>query len=394
MDVWILDKNLHKVGIIDAFKSFLWVDKYNDVGECELYIPVTKYLFDLLLMGAYIKRSDRDNPCVIRKKEMKTDVQNGDFLIVEGKSGTSFLDQRIVWDTTTINGSLEAGLLNMVDTALGSTATSDRQLKRANNTRLFYVESPALTTVNVNEQISYKNLGAVVRDRCALNNWGYRVRLNNDRLNFGFYKGTDRSSTVIFATKYDNLKSSDYKEDLKNYRNITLVAGEGEGAARRKVTVGSGSGTERYELFTDAKDLSRTITYGELTTAYPNGTIAPDGQMQHYYYIALPSTEIIAEVYSNNPASSDEVTLSLNYYDSYLRARGNDALAEHTEVKYFDASIAMNANFKYNTNYFLGDIVRIENQYGIGAKARITEVVEAWDRNGYSIEPKLEYISD
>ena len=40
----------------------------------------------------------------------------------------------------------------------------------------------------------------------------------------------------------------------------------------------------------------------------------------------------------------------------------------------------------------MGDLVSVENEYGISMKARIVEVIEVNDENGYSIEPKFEYI--
>ena len=42
----------------------------------------------------------------------------------------------------------------------------------------------------------------------------------------------------------------------------------------------------------------------------------------------------------------------------------------------------------------MGDLVTVENEYGISVKARITEVVEVYDDNGYSIEPKFEYLEE
>ena len=42
-------------------------------------------------------------------------------------------------------------------------------------------------------------------------------------------------------------------------KTVTLVGGEGEGADRRYTTVGGGSGLNRRELFTDARDISSNV---------------------------------------------------------------------------------------------------------------------------------------
>ena len=47
--------------------------------------------------------------------------------------------------------------------------------------------------------------------------------------------------------------------------------------------------------------------------------------------------------------------------------------------------------YKYKENYNLGDYCKVKNKYGIEVEGQIVEVVETWDVNGYSIEPKFEY---
>lgn len=55
--------------------------------------------------------------------------------------------------------------------------------------------------------------------------------------------GVDRSTgqnvndPVFYSTELDDVLESDYDYDSRNYRNVTLVAGEGEGADRVSVTV-------------------------------------------------------------------------------------------------------------------------------------------------------------
>ena len=38
-------------------------------------------------------------------------------------------------------------------------------------------------------------------------------------------------------------------------------------------------------------------------------------------------------------------------------------------------------------DFFLGDIVQIENEYGIQAQPRIIEIIESEDENGISVIP-------
>ena len=41
VEITVLNSSLEAVGIIDKYQSFIWTDRYNDVGEFELCLPVT-----------------------------------------------------------------------------------------------------------------------------------------------------------------------------------------------------------------------------------------------------------------------------------------------------------------------------------------------------------------
>ena len=68
-------------------------------------------------------------------------------------------------------------------------------------------------------------------------------------------------------------------------------------------------------------------------------------------------------------------------------------MAEFGAVTSFEGTIEPNTTFVYGQDYFLGDLVTIQNSFGITVQARITEIIEVDDDNGSSVEPKFEYIS-
>ena len=56
----------------------------------------------------------------------------------------------------------------------------------------------------------------------------------------------------------------------------------------------------------------------------------------------------------------------------------------------FAGTVEPDINYKYKKDYNLGDIVKIINEYGLSAKARITEVIESWDESGYTCIPTFD----
>ena len=431
-DVYVLNRNLETIGIIDSYKSLIWASRYRTVGDCELYVPATTENLTMLKKNNFLMRIDNNMICQIKKIELDTDSEEGNYLIVTGYDVKQWLDQRVIWGTMNVDGNVENFIRSMVDKALGNAGLYARQIVNLNGSRIFYLGTAAgFTEVNT-EQASYKNIGEKVRDYCLKYGWGYRVVLSNNLLYFQLYKGTDRTSSVIFSDAYENLATTKYIEDETNMGNVALVAGEGSGAARSRNVSGYAEGIDRYEIYVDAKDISKTITWGDLTNLYPttdsggqgyisgNATSGwtykmnyiniqivdsdqltnlkatyPDGQEitiggNDYYQIY---NEVIADLPSNTLEDSDDVKLRDVVYSVYLLTRGYEKLAEFGAVTSFEGTVEPNTTFIYNKDYFLGDLVTIQNQFGITVEARITEVIEVNDDNGYSVEPKFEYIS-
>ena len=431
-DVYVLNTNLEPVGIIDSYKSLIWANRYKSVGDCEIYVPATMENLNLLQKNYYLMRNDDDMVCQIKKLEITTHAEDGNYIIATGYDVKQWLDQRVVWSTMNADGNVETFIRNMVNGALGNPSLSARQIVSGNGTRIFYLGDPAGFTEVITEQVSYKNVGEKVRDYCMKYGWGYKVVLGNNLFWFVLYKGTDRTNTVIFSEEYENLAASSYKVDETNMGNVALTAGEGHGSERSRNVSGYAEGVDRYEIYVDAKDISKTITFGDLTALYPTtdtggqGYISgsastgytynmnyvniqiidsdqltnlqqayPDGHLitvdgNQYYQIY---NEVIADLESDSPEESDNVVLRDVIYSVYLLTRGYEKLAEYGAVTSFEGTIEPNASFVYKKNYFLGDLVTVENNYGISVGARITEVIEVNDDNGYTVEPKYEYIS-
>lgn len=429
-DVYVLNKNLDIVYVIDTYKSCIWSNRYVELGDCELYIPANPYLLGILLKDYYLVRLNDDMVCRIKKVELTTDVENGDYIIVTGKDTKDLCDQRIIWDTIGCNGNLETFIRQMVTSSLISPSLQSRTALKPNGDPLITLGTAAGFTDVLTGQVSYKNLGEKIRDYCTKYGWGYKVILNDNILNFVLYKGADRSDSVIFSDDYENLDATTYIQDVTSMGNVALVGGEGEGSARSKNVSGSAEGTDRYEIFVDAKDITHTVAWSDLVALYP--TTASGGQgyfatesgqpvyRLNYLNIQIVDEEqllrlrskypsgavvtidgidyyqvsniTIADVPSTSPSSSDNVTLRDVIYDVYLLNRGYEKLADYGEKISFNGTIEPNITFEYKKDYGLGDIVTVENQYGVSASVRIVEVIEVDDDDGYSVQPKFQII--
>lgn len=426
IEVYVFNKSLQMVGMVDAYKSLIWVPRYQETGDCEIYLEASAENIALFQMGYYLARLDDDMVCKIDYLQIDTDTEDGNYLLVKGTDAKGILDQRIIWETSTCNGPVEDFTRQLVTEALITPTDPDRQIS------LIELGAAAGFSEAVSEQVSYKNLGAKIREYCKTYGWGYRLTLTaTNKLAFSLYKGVDRSNEVFFSDDYENLSSSSYIDSCQDMTNTALIGGEGEGSDRIKAELGVAAGIDRFEIFVDADDLSTQLKYSEVVAAFPGGFIAEDERGGKWYYtlssLRIPIVDaehqawlearyegavvtIDGELYYGmtypvyialiaiqetepTPADDDTVTLEQLIYHSYLLNRGTEHTAGSGERESFAGSVITDVTFMYKRDYFLGDIVYVENEYGIGADARIVEVIEAVDENGYTVEPTFEYIS-
>lgn len=347
MNVYILDKSFNIIDLVDDYESCIWNIYYFNVGDFELYLPATPKNVELLKIGRYLVR-DKDvindnlyNVMVIRTLNIKTDVELGNYLTVTGKCLKSILQRRIVWSQTILSGKVENCLRLLVNDNAINPVKAERKI-----TQLQLGELKNFTET-MRKQITGENLGDSIVDICITYGIGWRVYVNPDkRMVVDFYKGLDRSDSqnvntrVTFSVDYGSLLTSNYILNAEEYKNVALVAGEGEGIARKTVSVGTASDLERYEIYVDSRDSS--TNEGEITEAE---------------------------------------------YLEQLKEAGMDELETLKYTESFEGDIEPYGNFIYGTDYHLGDIVNVVNEYGITATPRIIGVIESNSNEGMSVIP-------
>ena len=125
-----------------------------------------------------------------------------------------------------------------------------------------------------------------------------------------------------------------------------MVIGEGDIEDHLSTVVGGGWFTRR-EMFTDASDISQDTA---------------------------------------------EALLSDEEYLAQLTQKGNEDLAENSFEKKFEGQLDTTGVFVYGVDFFLGDIVQIVNEYGVKAKARVSELIHSYSLSGQDIYPTFTII--
>lgn len=346
MDMMILNQNFEKIAVIDGYESLLWVDRYNEPGELEIYTPMSDTVTEFYKVGYYIQLKESNHTMIIEDFSIESKIETGNHAKIRGRSLESILDRRIIWEQVNYTGNLQNAVQDILNKAFISPSIADRTLS---NFIFEASEDTNITGLTIEAQYTGDNVLDVINKICKDNEIGYSVTLNDsNQFVFKLYKGVDRSYKqeslpyVIFKPSFENIIKSNYSETNSTYKNVTLVAGEGEGASRVTRTVGGGSGLSRKELYTDARDIQR------------------------------------------------EEGMSWDTYYSLLDTRGNENLKEYKVDKFFEGECETTKLFVYGRDFNMGDVVQVANEYGIESPARIIEYIYSSDESGTLSYPTFE----
>lgn len=345
MEIYVIDELNGIIGLIDNFSSAIFNVQYFSRNDFQITVAGTPENIDLLQMGRLLCRGDDmleneyHNVMRIEGLQLNFDSEKGWILKVTGKGLKNILSKRIVWSQTTTTGSVEAAIRQVITENVISPTDSSRAISN------FILDTAQGFTDTADIQLLGENIAEWLESTCQTYGYGWDVYIKNGKYTFKLYKGTDRSYNqninppVVFSPEYDNLLSSTYTYNKENFKNAALIGGEGEGISKRTASIGSATGLNRSETYIDGSSVSS------------NGEI-----------------------------------ITVEQYTAMLENYGQEQLSSLAFTKKFDGEIDPNGIYKLNQDYFLGDVVQIENN-GITAVTRIVEIIYSEDENGISVIP-------
>ena len=354
MELLILDTEFTTLSIIDVYKSLIWTDRYNEYGDFELYIPMESRLLDIIKHDFYAWNNDSEHTMIIEKLQIDSDIENGNYLIATGRSLESILERRVITSQVIISGNFQTAIKQLINDNIISPSVTDRKIPN-----FIFKESTdtKVTSIEIEEtQYIGTDLYSIIKSQCQEHDIGFKLVLTDDnKFEFSLYAGTDRSYDqtdnpyVIFSPNFENIINSNYLSSKQEYKNVVFVGGEGEGAEKTIVSVGSASGLNRREMFEEANDISKTTETG---------------------------------------------TISDSEYKSQLKSKGEEVLKDNDVLTAFEGEVEATNLFVYGTDFFLGDIVQVSDEYGNEGKAYISELVFSRDESEQSIYPTFKAINE
>lgn len=346
MELYTLDGLYRRQYILDQFQSLIWTERWQNYGDFELHVP-SIYSFRSLLKPDTWLALDRSN-YVMRVESVEDDdsTDGSRNLIVKGRSIEAILDDRAAPRTTWTDtpGAIARNMFHQ-SCVTGTWDVGDiiPGIIEGTFAAVSTIPEPADPITVVVSKISALST-EMVTNICAKYDLGFRI-LRLDRtgaLYFDIYSGSDRTTAqttltpVVFSPQLDNLQNTKELTDISTAKNVAYVQ-DSTGAS----TIVYGSGVdptiesfERRVLFVDASNLTSPTT-------------------------------------------------------AQLQQAGLEALAANTTKFLFDGEVSQQSQYKYGTDYNLGDLVEQSNSDGVQTYMRVTEQIFTQDSTGEKNYPTL-----
>lgn len=415
LEVIILSPELEQIGLVNKMTALRWTERFHGFGDFELWLPLTEENAGLMREDnlVWIGTSDLG---VIETIQKAKDNDGSLSLQVSGRFNECWLERRVVWSRYSETGYVSNHMRNLVYDNAVNPALSGRRIPHMVLSETQEVQGPSVsyTAHRDNLWTSLDDLGKV---------HNVSPRLVNDvpaqTVTFVVQGRTDRTieqtavPPVVLSSELSDILSSDYSSDNTGFRNTALVAGAGEGEARKEHTVNPGNtGLNRREMSVDARDLSDTEPWNRKTTTVVSidRTYYDDNGNVDYYKVRTTVTKVLTHPVTGETRTTTSTSIELSdiepvtgttveedeeevlfptaVYNSMLNERGLSYLAENLRVEAFNSQVRMTGAraYTYGEDYFLGDRITVQDlDLLIQISTDITEVEQTWDEESYSV---------
>lgn len=342
MDIYLLDKSRRREHIIDRFTSFIWTERFYEMGDCEVVLPATQFNRDIFVEDTWMVQNASYRAMIIDTVNDEEDEEGRVVLNVTGRSSESVLVDRLAtyggdqfstnkkWIIDGTPGDILRFMFQKI--CIEGWADARDIIPNATMDPFPYYPDGTITEpqVTIHLELELKSMYDAYVDICKTYGLGFALLLHpkTQALHFRVLSGTNRTSAqsdvpaLVFSSELDNLRKTRELRSTAKYKNVAVVVSE------------HGS-VEVYDTGT-----SRTAAGFERRVLLVNASIKED--------------------------DADK--------EGLMRQLGLEELAKNRKVLAFDGEINEYGH-RYGEAYFLGDIVEMRKANGPINFMRVTEQI-------------------
>ena|SRR5882757_5302331 len=357
MEIYILDSLYRRQTVVDKFDSLIWTERFSAYGDFELHLHSTLENRNLFPAGTKFSINESYRVMIVETVEDSTDDNGTKLLKLTGRSLEAILDSRLARgsmdDLTTdpkwiLTGTpVEIATQIFHDICVTGILHASDIIPMVTEGSIFPDDTIPPPVDDISYEIDPKTVYTAEKDLCDQYLLGFRLVRNFDtsQLYFDIYTGSDRTThqsvlpAVLFSPELDNLQNTSELTSSAAYKNVAYVLSPvGSEIVYAPEADSSVAGFDRKVMIVQADDITDT----------------------------------------------DPPTAS-----ALMVQRGIDELAKNRKSSAFDGEISQNSQYKYGTDYNLGDLVTLRNTDGIMNDMQVTEQIFVSDNQGDRSYPTL-----
>lgn len=231
---------LELLGFLEIHNSVIWTEKAFAAGSFSVEALITPETL-ALLQPENIIWIEGDTAGIIEYVDESAD-KDGPYITVKGYTLTGILDRRILWGRYDMSGTPPEIMHSLVNDCCINPTRGNIEARKIPG--LVLLDAPA-GGESVRIQRTGSNLLDTLGELGETYGVAFGVRFNAEIPRMEFWTRWGRNLTVhqsdkpqvFYSTELDDVLESEYTYNSQDYRNVSLIGGEGEGNDRVYVTV-------------------------------------------------------------------------------------------------------------------------------------------------------------
>ena len=362
MELLTLNSNYQPSELVERYASLLWTERYFTTGDFQLVSTDVERMINLLPLESLVTLRESTVPMVVEVHKIEKGPTGPPVLTITGRSFESVLERRAAVKVAAANGPRVEWIeerakesdaaYQAIRQVLGDIERAPylpAQLPNFPNDVLpmidlippaDYEEAP---TELKKYEIKPGSLYTSARELMTINHRGMkalRPTPNGNKIGIEIYNGADLTDIVAFDARFDQFENATYLLSFAGSSNWGHVFSKSNSQTVSKTTAPEPLGLDRRVLYLD--------------------------------------------VSSEENVESEEAR----------RTRGLIELYKFNVTAMFDGQISEQIADRYNNDYFLGDIIRLDGEYGLSRNVRISEFIRSDDNTGSKAYPTFEVVTD
>lgn len=421
MELVTLDDNFQPRDLIENYQSLLWTERYDKSGDFQLVSTDVSYLRNTLKLDiedahSYVSLRDSTVPMVVEVHKTEKKKNAAPQITITGRSFETVVERRASVNQLNPSAVRTAWVIQAakasdaayeaIRVVLGDVA------RRISGTIVLPAISPAASPLDAIPEIELTlpadyevvswtptntfQIGEIVAYGGSLYEAVNAASTNKiPDVDTGFWTAYALTGSLVPAVPFGYEVAP---KDLYNAAMELLVSNRRGLKAVRPLPDGNTVGIEIY----NGADLTNDVVFDAKFDQVEDATylLSEQGSANVGYVYGANGSQIVLKTAAPEPsglnrrvlvvdASSDNTVTT----SDIRRSRGLIELYNNNKTALFDGQVAEQMAAGFNQQYFLGDILRLDGDYGLTENVRVVEFIRSSDSTGQKAYPTFEVVS-